>query len=128
MKITGKWEFEVAPGRLAIARAWVRDKRRRYEREVGRAIDFRRGPASDNGIALDDSVRGLFEPRTSRIVIFYAEENDFATLAEELAHYFQYQRQGLLGRSEEAIGCARIDANERAMKRIMVTHGFRVKR
>jgi hypothetical protein len=128
MRITGKWEFEVAPGRAAVARAWVRDMQRRYEREVGRGIDFRRGTASDNGFALDDSVRGLFEPRTSRIVVFYAEENDLATLAEELAHYFQYQRQGLLGRSVRRIGRTRIDANERAMRHIMLSHGFRVRR
>jgi hypothetical protein len=128
MRITGKWEFEFAPGKHGIARAWVEKMLSGYESEVGRGIDYRRGSAAENGFAFDDSVRGLFEPATSRIIVFYSEENDLATVAEELAHYFQYQSQGLLGKTEQQIGRARIEANERAMKSIMLSNGFRERR
>jgi hypothetical protein len=101
--------------------------RGRYEREVG-AIHFFRGSAADNGFRLDDSVCGLFSPRTGQIAIFYSEKDDLASVAEELAHYFQYKRQGLLGKSEEDIGAVVIDRNEFAMRSIMISHGFRIRR
>jgi hypothetical protein len=125
--VTGKWEFEVDPLRSHVAGEWVAAMRRRYEREVG-AIRFCQGPASDNGFQLDASVAGTFLPGTGQIVLFYSEENDLASLAEELAHYFQYKRQSLIGKTEEEIGEVVINRNELAMGNIMVSHGFRIRR
>jgi hypothetical protein len=101
--------------------------RRRYEQEVG-SIRFLHGSAADNGFEFDDSVRGFLDPRTGQVTIFYAEENEIASIAEELAHYFQYKRQRLLGKTEARIGAKVIDRNERQMKQIMLSHGFRVRR
>jgi hypothetical protein len=125
--VTGKWEFEVDPLRSAIATKWVAKMRRRYEREAG-PIRFCRSSAADNGFDLDDSVAGLFLPMTGQIVIFYSEENNLASAAEELAHYFQYKRQRLIGKSEKEIGNAVIDRNEIAIADIMVSHGFKIRR
>jgi hypothetical protein len=99
----------------------------RYESEVG-PIQFLVGSPSENGFLLDDSVRGLLDPETRRVMVFYAEEGDLASIAEELAHYFQYKAQKLLGKSEKQIGAHIIDRNERAMRRIMLAHGFKIRR
>jgi hypothetical protein len=125
--VTGKWEFEVDPLRSHVARDWIAKMRRQYEREVG-PIRFCQGSPVDNGFQLDDSVTGMFLPKTAQIVIFYAEENDLASLAEELAHYLQYKRQKLIGKTEEEIGEKLIDRNEAMMGDIMVSHGFRIRR
>ena|SRR5205814_9733589 len=127
MGITGKWEFEVGPGSLRTARTWVNRMQRKYEAEVGQ-VRFLTGSAAENGFSFDDSVRGFLDPKTRQVAIFYAEERDLASLAEELAHYFQYKQQRLLGKTEAQIGEAVIDRNERQMKVIMLSHGFRVRR
>ena len=127
MHVTGKWEFEVDPERSEIAYKWVESMLKTYEREIGR-MTLLNGPAGDHHFRLDDSVRGLFSPLTGQIHIFYAEENDLASRAEELAHYFQYQRLDLLGKTEEEIGTATIDDCEVEMKEILVKNGFRIRR
>jgi len=124
MRITGKWEFRIARGRNEEAMRWVESMEQKYRAE-GYEVRLYHGSAMENGVAFDDSVGGWFEPATSQIHLFYAEERNLAYKAEELAHYFQYQSQGLLGKTESEIGAARIDGNEAALKKIMEEHGLK---
>ena len=127
MDIAGKWEFEVAPGKERLARAWVAGMLRQYEREIGPILSFQGSP-NENGFPHDDSVCGMLIPEIRQIIVFYSEDRDLAPIAEELAHYFQYQQQGLLGQTVDQIGDKVIDRNESAMKPLMLKHGFRIRR
>jgi hypothetical protein len=128
MNVTGKDEFEVAPGHQQAALDWVVQMERRYH-EDGLRIREYPGPASGHGFfGFDESVLGLLDPLSGQIHIFYSEEQNLASRAEELAHYFQYKAQGWIGRTEEQIGADVIDANEREIMQVLQANGFRRKR
>jgi hypothetical protein len=127
MRVTGKDEFEIAPGQTGTAREWVLQMERAYNRD-GLQIKEYRGPASDHRFALDRSVGGLLDPLTGQIHLFYTEEQNLAFKAEEMAHYFQYKSQGSIGQTEEEIGAAQIELNEKEIVTVLTEHGFRRKR
>jgi hypothetical protein len=127
MDITGKDEFEVAPGHQEAALDWVLQMERAYHKD-GLAIIEYPGPASDHGFRFDRSVGGFLDPFIGQIHLFYCEEQNLAWKAEELAHYFQYKAQGLIGKTEEQIGAAAIDANESEIMQILQANGFRRQR
>jgi len=127
MRITGKWEFEVVPAREAQAHEWVEEMERDYERD-GHRIRYYLGPGTDHGLLRyeDRAAGGVLDPFTGQIHIFFAEESNLAVRAEELAHYFQYKAQNLLGLTEEQIGRKVIDANEKEIKQVLEGRGFRI--
>jgi hypothetical protein len=128
MKVTGKDEFEVAPGRQQAALDWILQMESAYH-EDGLRIREYSGPASDHGFSdMDLSVLGRLDPFTGQIHLFYCEEQNLAARAEELAHYFQYKAQGWIGQTEEQIGADVIDANEREIMQVLQANGFRRKR
>jgi hypothetical protein len=127
MAITGKDEFEVDPARAAVALEWVAQMERAYRKD-GFEISEHLGPASDHGFAFDRSVGGVLISSTGRIHLFYAEVHNLASKAEELAHYFQYKKQGLIGQTEAQIGADRINANEIEIVAVLTQNGFRRRR
>jgi len=116
-------EYRVAAGKAEKVHAWIKEMEAEY-RDDGFTIAYHRGPAWDSGYPGDLSVGGFFDPFTAEIHIFYAEHDNPAYKAEELAHYIQCKERGFLGKRDAEIGETAKDELEREMVKIMKFHGF----
>jgi hypothetical protein len=123
MALHGKKEYRIKPGHEGKVKAWISKMEAEYRKDGFRIISHE-GPASYNGYPYDNSVGGIFETLTAEIHIFHAEQNVLAYKAEELAHYLQCKRDGLIGKRESEIGHERIDELESEIIETMKSNGF----
>lgn len=79
----------------------------------------------------DDHVQGAlgqFDPKTGQVYIFSGERYGSAARAEEMLHYFQYRKRGLIGKSESEIGDKVIFEVEKEVEEMLAKMGYRPRR